>query len=76
MRIRSLTYHKIKKLLNNPQASAKELAEIVSKDHALSERLLKIVNSKYYGFPEKIESVTAAIVLLGFDAVKSMIGDQ
>jgi HD-like signal output (HDOD) protein len=76
MKIHSHTYFKIKKLLDNPQASAKDLAKIISRDRDLSERLLRIVNSNYYGFPQRIETITGAIVLLGFDAVKLLFNDH
>ncbi len=76
MKVYSLTYYRIKKLLNNPKSSAKDLSEIVSKDLNLSERLLKLVNSEYYGFPQRINTVTGAIVLLGFDALRTLLNDQ
>ncbi len=75
MTVYSLTYYRIRKLLNNPKTSARDLAAIVSRDKFLSGRLLRIVNSEYYGFPQRINTVTGAIVLLGFDAVRSLLND-
>ncbi len=73
MKVYSLTYYRIKKLINNPQSSARELAEIISRDKLLSGRLLRLVNSEFYGFPQRINTVTGAIVLLGYDAIRNLL---
>jgi len=67
------TVLKITELVNNPQSSAKDLAGVVSDDQVLTARLLKLVNSSFYGFPQKISTVTGAIVLLGFDAIRNLL---
>ncbi len=76
MTVYSHTYYRIKKLLNNPQSSAKDLAKIISGDRDLSDSLLKTVNSEFYGFPQRINTVTGAIVLLGFDAIRNLLDEQ
>lgn len=64
---------KISKAVNNPKTSAKELAKLISEDQVLTARLLRLVNSSFYGFPQKVTTVTAAIVLLGFEAIKNLL---
>lgn len=64
---------KISKAVNNPKTSAKELARLISEDQVLTARLLRLVNSSFYGFPQKITTVTGAIVLLGFEAIKNLL---
>lgn len=64
---------KIAELVNDPKSSAKDLACIISDDQVLTARLLKLVNSSFYGFPQRISTVTNAIVLLGFDAIRSLL---
>jgi putative nucleotidyltransferase with HDIG domain len=59
-------------LINDPKSSSKELGKLVSVDQSQTARLLKVVNSPLYGFPRKISSVTEAITILGFDAVKNL----
>ena len=59
------TVLKITELVNNPKSSAKDLARIITDDQVLTARLLKLVNSSFYGFPQRISTVTGAIVLLG-----------
>lgn len=64
---------KISKAVNNPKTSAKELAKLISEDQVLTARLLRLVNSSFYGFPQKVTTITAAIVLLGFEAIKNLL---
>uniref|UniRef100_A0A7C4MMI0 HDOD domain-containing protein n=1 Tax=Desulfatirhabdium butyrativorans TaxID=340467 RepID=A0A7C4MMI0_9BACT len=67
------TILKITELVNNPKTSAKDLAKVITDDQVLTARLLKLVNSSFYGFPQKISTVTGAIVLLGFDAIRNLL---
>jgi len=64
---------KASKIVNNPQSSAKDLAKVISEDQVLTARLLKLVNSSFYGFPQKVTTVTSAIVLLGFEAIRNLL---
>lgn len=53
------------------QSSASELSNIILKDYALTNKLLKLVNSAFYGFVSgKVSTVTRAVVLLGYDNVR------
>ena len=67
------TVLKITELVNDPKSSAKDLARVITEDQVLTARLLKLVNSSFYGFPQRISTVTGAIVLLGFDAIRSLL---
>ncbi len=67
------TVLKITELINNPKSSARDIANIITDDQVLTARLLKLVNSSFYGFPQKISTVTGAIVLLGFDAIRDLL---
>jgi HD-like signal output (HDOD) protein len=67
------TVLKITELVNDPKSSAKDLSRVITDDQVLTARLLKLVNSSFYGFPQRISTVTNAIVLLGFDAIRSLL---
>ena len=67
------TVLKITELVNNPKSSARDLSRIITDDQVLTARLLKLVNSSFYGFPQRISTVTGAIVLLGFDAIRNLL---
>jgi len=53
-------------------ADSKELAEIISKDAALTTHLLRVVNSPFYKRTRKIGTVSYAVVQLGIRAVKAI----
>lgn len=63
---------KIIKTVEDPRSSASQLHAIVSHDPALATRILKVVNSAFYGLPGQIASIERAIVLLGLTAVKNI----
>ncbi|MCX8043263.1 MAG: HDOD domain-containing protein [Desulfobacterota bacterium] len=64
---------KVSKLAESDTTSASQLSTIISQDQALSGRVLRLVNSSFYGFPGRISNISNAILLLGFDVVKSLI---
>ncbi|MCK4906018.1 MAG: HDOD domain-containing protein [Spirochaetes bacterium] len=63
---------KINEIVNDPNSDANALAEVISNDMAIASKILKIVNSAYYGFSEPIHSLQHAITILGFDLVKNL----
>lgn len=63
---------KIISIVEDPKSSAQALHKIVSHDPALVTRILKVVNSAFYGLPGQIGSIERAIVLLGLNAVKNI----
>jgi len=60
-------------LLNNPKSSALQLSRVILKDSALTARLLRLVNSPYYGFPRRIATVTEALSILGSFQVRNLL---
>ena len=63
---------KIIEIVDSPTTSASDLNKAILMDQALSAKVLKFVNSAFYGFPKKIETLTQAIVILGFNTVRSL----
>src|SRR5829696_9622705 len=64
--------NQIIKTVEDPKSTASQLHKIVSHDPALVTRILKVVNSAFYGLPGQIGSIERAIVLLGLNAVKNL----
>ena len=60
------------KTVEDPKSSAGQLHKIVAHDPALVTRILKVVNSAFYGLPGQIGSIERAIVLLGINAIKNI----
>jgi HD-like signal output (HDOD) protein len=63
---------KIVATVEDPKSTAASLHKIVAHDPALATRILKVVNSAFYGLPGQIGSVERAIVLLGLNAIKNI----
>jgi HD-like signal output (HDOD) protein len=63
----------INQMILNPRTSAKEVAQVISSDPALTSKVLRVVNSSFYGFPNRITTITHAIVILGFNTIKSIV---
>jgi len=58
-------FAQIVEALKSPRSSAAYVAEVVSKDPSLSARLLRLVNSPFYGFPQKVETLSRAVAVIG-----------
>ena len=69
----STTVTKVMKVCNSPNASPNELNRLISLDPVLTGKLLKLVNSAYYGVACRITSLTHAIIMLGVNTVKNMV---
>lgn len=65
--------NKISDLMKDDTFSVKHVGELMTKDLSLSARILKIVNSPFYGFSQRISSLDHAIVLLGANVLKSIV---
>ena len=59
--------------LEDPSHTHKQLGEIISHDPALTARILRIVNSAYYNFPNKVELVSRAISIIGEDDLRGLV---
>jgi len=60
-------------VLNNPESSATELSEALRHDQSLTARVLRLVNSAYYGFPRKIDTLRKAVTILGYTTIQNII---
>ena len=63
---------KIVELVEDPRSTAQDLHKVIANDPALCSRILKVVNSSFYGLPGQIGSINRAIVMLGLNAVKNI----
>jgi len=62
----------VQEALNNPRSSASYVAEVISKDASLAAKLLKLANSAFYGYPQKIETLTRAVTIVGATQLTSL----
>lgn len=63
---------RIIQVVEDPKSTARDLHDIIKNDPPLSAKILKVVNSAFYGLPGQIANVDRAIVLLGLRAVKNI----
>ena len=66
-------YFKLQETIDDPTKSLVDAAYIIEKDASLSIKLLKIVNSAFFGFPSKISSIDRAIGLIGVKELQSIV---
>lgn len=64
---------KVMQLIESEKATAEELAKIISADPAVAARVLKISNSSFYGCRRQIQTLSSAIMVLGFNTLKSLV---
>lgn len=64
--------NKIIALVEDPESTAADLHKVITHDPALGARILKVVNSAFYGLPGQVGSMERAVVLLGLNAVKNI----
>lgn len=55
----------LNEIISDPSTSAHDIAQVVGKSPSLAALLLRIVNSSFYGFPSKIDSITRAVTMIG-----------
>ncbi len=58
-------YIKLKAVLEDPGSASADMAKVIQYDPALSARVLRIVNSAFFGLPSKIETIRQAVTMLG-----------
>ena len=64
---------KVLELSSDPNTSAIQLQQIISDDQAMTARILKIANSAMYSCSRKVKTLTEAIVMLGFNSIRSLV---
>jgi len=64
---------KILNVLKDPDSGAEEVEEILRYDPGLTADVLKMANSAYFGFPNRIGSVKQAVVLLGWKKISDLV---
>lgn len=60
-------------LTDNPRSTNQEICNAICQDQVIASKVLKLVNSAYYGLPRKVASVTDAITILGTQTVRTLV---
>ena len=64
---------KINELLGDERASLDDFAAVVIRDPALTARLLRLVNSSFYGLRSRVDTVSRAVALLGMRELQKLV---
>ena len=65
--------YKLNDMVINPRTTADDFANVIIQDTALTARLLKIVNSPFYNFPNQVSTITMAITIIGVRALRDLV---
>ncbi len=63
----------VNRMLQDTDTSTRELSMTIEKDQAIVSKLLRLVNSAFYGFQAKINTISHAVTVLGFNTVRNAV---
>ena len=63
---------KLIELCNSEDSTFKDIAQVIDKDTSLSAKVVKMVNSVYYGLSKRVTSIDQSLVLLGQNTIKNI----
>ncbi len=64
--------NKLIRIMDNDRSSAEDVKEVLSSDQAMASKVLKLVNSSFYGLSGEVSTVSRAVVILGFAAIRNL----
>jgi HD-like signal output (HDOD) protein len=64
---------KVTELINDPNSSSADIADVLKKDQVLTAKVLKLINSPYYGIPGEVTDVKRALAYLGFNSLAQLV---
>jgi len=65
-------FTRINDAVNNPRSSLADIGRIIGEDPGLTARLLRIVNSAFYSFPSKIDTISRAVTIVGTQQLRDL----
>lgn len=66
-------YKEVQGLLRSSDVPLEQVAKFLEKDQSLTLKVLRLVNSAFYGFPGRIKTVEHAVVILGLDTLHGLL---
>lgn len=64
---------RVMKLTEDPDSTAEDIQNVLTEDQGLTVKVLRLANSAHYGFARRIDTISQATVLLGFQAIRSIV---
>ena len=66
-------FFQLTEMMRDPRYSLADIGNVIATDPGLSARLLRIVNSAFYGFQSKIDTVSRAVTVVGADDFYNLV---
>ncbi len=66
-------YSLVMQEMRSPDASLKNVGDIISQDIAMTAKILQLINSAYFGLPRRITDPQQATIFLGIDTLKALV---
>lgn len=66
-------YFELIEEMKKPNCSMDKVGKIINKDISMSAKILQLVNSAYFGLPQKVASPAQAANLIGLDAIRGLV---
>lgn len=64
---------RVNEMMDDPVVNATDIGKVIAQDTSLTARLLKIVNSAFYGFQARIETVSRAVTVIGLRELRGLV---
>ncbi len=64
---------KVLQLIISPDSSSQDICNVLIQDQVLTSKVLRLVNSAYYGLPRKVATVTEAVTMLGLHTLQPLV---
>jgi len=65
--------YRVFEAMDDPKSTASQIGKVINDDPALTARLLKLVNSPFYGFSGRVDTVYRAVALIGHKELRSVV---
>jgi putative nucleotidyltransferase with HDIG domain len=67
-----LVVRKLISVMDDERASADDISAVLTSDQALAAKVLKLVNSSFYGVSREVSTISRAVVILGVSAIRNL----
>lgn len=64
---------RVMELVMQPEPEISDIVEVISRDTAMTQRLLRLINSVYFGVRNRVSSISQALVILGLDYLREWL---
>lgn len=68
-----VNFMQIMQLVSQPEPEISDIVEVISRDTAMCQRLLRLINSVYFGVRNRVSSINQALVILGLDYLREWV---